>query len=91
MSLEEFLGNDTFTIAAAYALLDWAKLVASKEKETKYEEVQKEVDKLADKYGVTDTDIMGARYNLDGEQPMATREELIDRADKLVACEDGWM
>lgn len=90
MSLDEFLGTDTFTIAAAYALLDWAKLV-SKEKEKKYEDVQKEVEKLADKYGVTDTEIMGAGYNLDGEQPMATREELIERADKLVACEEGWM
>jgi thioredoxin reductase len=47
MSLEVFLvnGSETYHIAAAYALLEWAKDVAyvnHKEKLKKYEEVQKE-------------------------------------------------
>lgn len=94
MSLEEFLENDTFRIAAANALLSSAKMVASnndqKEKEKKYEELQKEVEKLVEKYGVTDDELMGADYDLDGHQPMLDDEELIERADKLVAREEGW-
>ena len=48
MSLEDFLvknGNETFHIAAAYQLLEWAKDVAyvnhKKEKGEKYEEVKR--------------------------------------------------
>lgn len=91
MSLEEFLEKDTFRIAAAYKLLDWAKLVASNdqtEKEKKYEELQKEVDQLVEKYGVTDDELFGAGCDLDAELP--DNEELMERADKLVAREEGW-
>jgi hypothetical protein len=95
MSLEEFLvselGSETFRIAA-YQLLEWAKLVASnndqKEKEKKYEELQKEVEKLAEKYVVTDDEIFGAGCDLDAEMP--DNEVLMERADKLVAHEEGW-
>ena len=93
MSLEDFLvknGSETFHIAAAYQLLEWAKIVAPKEKEKKYEEVQNDVEMLIDKYYVTDDDIFGAACNLDGEQPIPDAEELMERADKLVAHEDGW-
>ena len=31
------------------------------------------------------------RLNLDGEQPIPVAEELMERADKLVAHEEGWM
>ena len=91
MSLEEFLEKDTFKIAAAYQLLNWAKLVASinKEKEKKYEEVQVEVDVLVEKYKVTDEELFGADCDLDAELP--EEEELMDRADKLVAREEGWI
>ena len=92
MSLEEFLEKDTFKIAAAYQLLNWAKLVASidkKEKEKKYEDLQKEVEVLIKKYGVTDDDIFGADCDLDAELP--EEDVLIERADKLVAREDGWI
>ena len=91
MSLEEFLEKDTFKIAAAYQLLNWAKLVASinkKEKEKKYEDLQKEVDVLVEKYKVTDEELFGADCDLDAELP--EEEELMDRADKLVAREEGW-
>lgn len=92
MSLEEFLENDTFRIAAANALLSWAGLVASNndqtEKEKKYEELQKEVEQLVEKYKVTDDELMGADYDLDAELP--GEEELMERADKLVAREEGW-
>lgn len=94
MSLEDFLEKDTFNIAAASALLSWAGLVASNnhlmEKEKKYEEVQKEVEQLVEKYKVTDDELMGAGYDLDGHQPMLDDEELMERADKLVAREEGW-
>ena len=94
MSLEDFLEKDTFNIAAARALLSWAGLVASNnhltEKEKKYEEVQKEVEQLVEKYKVTDDEIMGANYDLDGHQPMLDDEELMERADKLMAREEGW-
>jgi hypothetical protein len=92
MSLDQFLEHDTFKIAAAYKLLDWAKLVASNndqaEKEEKYEELQKEVEVLVEKYGVTDDELFGADCDLDAELPEA--EELMERADKLVAREEGW-
>jgi len=86
MSLEEFLEKDTFKIAAAYQLLNWAKLVASIDKKEKYEDLQKEVEVLIKKYGVTDDDIFGADCDLDAELP--EEEVLIERADKLVARED---
>jgi len=93
MSLEEFLEKDTFKIAAAYQLLNWAKLVASindkKEKEEKYEELQKEVEVLIKKYGVTDEEIFGADCDLDAELP--EEDVLIERADKLVSREEGWI
>jgi hypothetical protein len=92
MSLEEFLEKDTFKIAAAYQLLNWAKLVASNndktEKEKKYEDLQKEVEVLIKKYGVTDDELFGADCDLDAELP--EEEELMERADKLVAREEGW-
>jgi single-stranded DNA-specific DHH superfamily exonuclease len=92
MSLEDFLEKDTFNIAAASALLSWAGLVASNnhltEKEKKYEELQKEVEQLVEKYKVTDDELMGADYDLDAELP--EEEELMERADKLVAREEGW-
>jgi hypothetical protein len=90
MSLEEFLENDTFRIAAAYQL-SLAGLVASNnktEKEEKYEELQKEVDQMVEKYGVTDDELFGAGCDLDAELP--DNEELMERADKLVAREEGW-
>ena len=97
MSLEEFLtgesGNETFRIAAAYQLLEWAKLVASnndkKEKEKKYEELQEEVATLVEKYEVTRDELFGADCDLDAELP--EDEELMEMADKLVAHEEGWM
>jgi hypothetical protein len=92
MSFEDFLEKDTFRIAAAYQLLNWAGLVASnndlKEKEKKYEDIQVEVEKLVEKYKVTDDELMGADYDLDAELP--GEEELMERADKLVAREEGW-
>ena len=98
MSLEDFLvknGNETFHIAAAYQLLEWAKDVAyvnhKKEKKEKYEEVQEEVATLVEKYGVTDNEIFGAACDLDGQQPMLKDDELMEMADKLVAHEEGWM
>ena len=94
MSLEDFLEKETYQIAAANALLSWAKLVASNndqtEKEKKYEELQKEVEQLVEKYGVTDEELFGAHCDLDGHQPMLDNEELMERADKLVAREEGW-
>ena len=96
MSLEDFLvknGRETFHIAAAYQLLEWAKLVAyvnHKEKLKKYEEIQEEVEVLIEKYGVTDNEIFGAACNLDGHQPMLKGDELMEMADKLVAHEEGW-
>jgi len=95
MSLEDFLvknGSETFHIAAAYQLLDWAKLVASNDnkKAKKYEEVQEEVEVLIEKYGVTDNEIFGAACDLDGQQPMLKDYELMEMADKLVAHEEGW-
>jgi hypothetical protein len=93
MSLDQFLEKDTFLIAAASALLSLAKMVASnndqKEKEEKYEDLEKEVEVLMEKYKVTDTQIMDAGYDLDNEMYL-DNEELIDRADKLVAREAGW-
>lgn len=90
--MEKFLvikGSETYRIAAAYQLLEWAKLVA-KEKEKKYEEVQKEVRMLADKYEVTADEMFGAGCDLDGQYPMLEDDELMERADKLVAHEKGW-
>jgi hypothetical protein len=93
MSLDQFLEKDTFLIAAASALLSLAKMAAAnndqKEKEEKYEDLEKEVEVLMEKYKVTDTQIMDAGYDLDNEMYL-DNEELIDRADKLVAREAGW-
>ena len=84
MSLEDFLANGgTFLIAEAYQLLELAKLVKNK-----YEEAQKEVAKLVEKYGVTDDELVGASCDLDAW--MLDDEELMERADKLVAREKGW-
>ena len=88
-------GNETFHIAAAYQLLEWAKDIAyvnhKKEKKEKYEEVQEEVATLVEKYGVTDNEQFGAACDLDGQQPMLEDDELMEMADKLVAHEEGWM
>ena len=85
-------GSETYRIAAAYQLLEWAKLVAGdqKEKAKKYEEVQEEVATLVEKYGVTEDELFGAECDLDGQQPTLEDEELMERADKLVAREEGW-
>ena len=87
-------GNETFHIAAAYQLLEWAKDIAyvnhKKEKKEKYEEVQEEVATLVEKYGVTDNELFGAACDLDGQQPMLEDDELMEMADKLVAHEEGW-
>ena len=48
-----------------------------------------EVEQLVEKYKVTDDELMGADYDLDGQQPMLDDEELMERADKLVAREEG--
>jgi len=95
--MEKFLvikGSETYRIAAAYQLLEWAKMVASsndkKEKEKKYEEVQKEVRMLAEKYEVTADEMFGAACDLDGQYPMLEDDELMEMADKLVAHEEGW-
>ena len=96
MSLEEFLvserGSETYRIAA-YQLLESAKMVAfnndKKEKEKKYEEVQEEVATLVEKYKVTQDELFRADCDLDG-QPMLEDDELMERADKLVAHEEGW-
>jgi hypothetical protein len=91
MSLEQFLKNDTFCIAAAYALMNLAILVAPKEKQKKYEELQEELVMLIDKYHVTDDELFGANCDLGGEQPsMPDEEEIMERADKLLAHENGW-
>jgi len=95
--MEEFLvikGSETYRIAAAYQLLEWAKMVAStndkKEKAKKYEEVQEEVGTLAEKYEVTADEMFGAGCDLDGQYPMLEDDELMEMADKLVAHEEGW-
>ncbi len=49
--------------------------MAPTEKEKKYEEVQKEVEMLAEKYGVTNDEIFGASCDLDGERPMPDAED----------------
>jgi len=98
MNMEKFLvserGSETYRIAAAYQLLELAKLVASNndqnEKAKKYEEIQKEVATLVEKYKVTDADLFGADCDLDAEMPAPDDEELMERADKLVAHEEGW-
>jgi hypothetical protein len=92
--MEKFLtseGSETYYIAAAYQLLEWAKLVASKEKAKKYEEVQEEVGTLAEKYEVTADEMFGASCDLDGQYPMLEDDELMEMADKLVAHEKGWI
>ena len=63
--------------------------MTKKEKEKKYEEVQEEVATLVEKYKVTQDELFGADCDLDG-QPMLEDEELMERADKLVAHEEGW-
>lgn len=91
MSLEQFLEKDTFRIAAAYALMVVATLVAPKEKQKKYDELQEELVMLIDKYKVTDDELFGANCDLGGEQPsMPDEEEVMERADKLLAHENGW-
>ena len=62
----------------------------SQKKAEKYEELQKEVDALVEKYEVTGTEMFGAECDLDGQQPLLDDEELMELADKLVAHEDGW-
>ena len=95
MSLEVFLvkgGSETYYIAAACQLLKWANSVAyinnHKEKEKKYAEIQEEVDVLVEKYKVSAEDLFGADCELDGQS--LDHEELMERADKLVAREEGW-
>jgi uncharacterized protein YpbB len=89
MTLDQFLKSNTFLIAEAYQLLNWAKMVTKdKKKEKTYDDLQEEVNKLADKYNVTDAEIFGASCDLDAQ--MLDTEEVIARADKLVAREEGW-
>ncbi len=76
MSLEQFL------IAAAYELTKWSILVASNlhytEKEQKYEE----------KYKVSNDALFDAQVSLDAES--LEGEEILERADKLMARDASW-
>lgn len=92
MSLEQFLENDTFLIAAAYELTKWSILVASNlhytEKEQKYEELLQELDVLVEKYKVSNDALFDAQVSLDAES--LEEEEMLERADKLMAQDASW-
>jgi hypothetical protein len=86
MALEQFLENDTFLIAAAYELTKWSILVA--EKEQKYEELLQELAVLVEKYKVSDAELFDAQVSLDAES--LEDEEMLERADRLVARDASW-
>jgi hypothetical protein len=92
MSLEQFLENDTSLIAAAYELTNWSILVASNldytEKEKKYEELLQELAVLVEKYKVSDAELFGAQVSLDAES--LAEEEMLERADRLMARDTSW-
>ena len=92
MALEQFLENDTFLIAAAYELTKWSILVASNldytEKEQKYEELLQELAVLVEKYKVSNDALFDAQVSLDAES--LQEEEMLERADKLMAQDAGW-
>jgi len=93
MALEQFLENDTFLIAAAYELTKWSILKAYnldyKEKEQKYEELLEQLAALVEKYKVSDAELFDAQVSLDAES--LEDEEMLERADKLMAQDAGWM
>ena len=88
MALEQFLENDTFLIAAAYELTKWSILKADKEKEQKYEELLQELAVLVEKYKVSDADLFDAQVSLDAES--LEDEEMLERADRLMARDASW-
>ena len=92
MSLEQFLENDTYRIAAAYELTKWSILKASnldyKEKEQKYEELLEQLAALVEKYKVSDDTLFDAQVSLDAES--LEDEEMLERADKLMAHDASW-
>jgi hypothetical protein len=92
MSLEQFLENDTWLIAAAYELTKWSILKAFnldyKEKEQKYEELLEQLGVLVKKYKVSDAELFDAQVSLDAES--LEDEEMLERADKLMAQDASW-
>jgi hypothetical protein len=86
MALEQFLENDTFLIAAAYELTKWSILKA--EKEQKYEELLQELAVLVEKYKVSDAELFDAQVSLDAES--LEDEEMLERADRLMARDASW-
>jgi len=88
MALEQFLENDTFLIAAAYELTKWSILKADKEKEQKYEELLQELAVLVEKYQVSDAELFDAQVSLDAES--LEDEEMLERADRLMARDASW-
>ena len=89
MALEQFLENDTYRIAAAYELTKWSILVANKEKEQKYEELLEQLAELVQKYKVSDAELFDAQVSLEAES--LEDEEMLERADKLMAQDESWM
>jgi hypothetical protein len=92
MALEQFLENDTFLIAAAYELTKWSIFKAYnldyKEKEQKYEELLDQLAVLVEKYKVSDAVLFDAQVSLDAES--LEDEEMLERADRLVARDASW-
>jgi hypothetical protein len=92
MSLEQFLENDTFLIAAAYELTKWmilkAEIMDYTEKEQNYEELFQELTVLVEKYKVSDADLFDAQVSLDAES--LQDEEMLERVDKLMARDASW-
>jgi DNA-binding transcriptional regulator PaaX len=92
MSLEQFLENDTSLIAAAYELTKWSILKAEimdyTEKEQKYEEFLQELAVLVEKYKVSDAELFDAQVSLDAES--LEDEEMLERADRLMARDANW-
>jgi len=93
MSLEQFLENDTWRIAAAYELTKWSILKAEildyKEKEKEYTEFLEQLAVLVEKYKVSDADLFDAQVSLDADE--LEDEEMLERADKLIAKDESWM
>jgi hypothetical protein len=88
MALEQFLENDTYRIAAAYELTKWSILLAN-EKEQKYEELLEQLGVLVKKYNVSDAELFDAQVSLEAES--LENEEMLERADKLMAQDASWM
>ena len=88
MALEQFLENDTYRIAAAYELTKWSILVANTEKEQQYEELLEQLAVLVEKYAVSDAELFDAQVSLEAESLEV--EEMLERADKLMAQDAGW-